>query len=61
MLVTLIITTVVVVVVEGVEVLRERLTRRVVKDLDLITEISSIRVVLNRKIHMDIHPLPSLR
>jgi hypothetical protein len=49
MLVTMIITTVVVVVVvgevvvEGVEVLRERLTRRVVKDLDLITEISSIR------------------
>jgi hypothetical protein len=33
----------VVVVVEGVEVLRERLTRRVVKDLDLITEISSIK------------------
>jgi hypothetical protein len=49
MLVTMIIMTVVVVVVvrevevEGVEVLRERLTRRVVKDLDLITEISSIR------------------
>jgi hypothetical protein len=49
MLVTMIITTMVVVVVvgevvvEGIEVLRERLTRRVVKDLDLITEISSIR------------------
>jgi hypothetical protein len=49
MLITMIITTVVVVVVvrevvvEGVEVLRERLTRRVVKDLDLISEISLIR------------------
>jgi hypothetical protein len=31
------------VVVEGVEVLRERLTRRVVEDLDLISEISLIR------------------
>jgi hypothetical protein len=51
MLIIIIITTIVVVVVvgevvvvvEGVKVLRERLTRRVVKDLDLITEISSIR------------------
>jgi hypothetical protein len=51
MLITMIMTTVVVVVVvgevvvvvEGVKVLRERLTRRVVKDLNLITEISSIR------------------
>jgi hypothetical protein len=49
MLITIIITTVVVVevvrevVVEGVEVLRERLTRRVVEDLDLISEISLIR------------------
>jgi hypothetical protein len=49
MLFTLIITTVVVVevvrevVVEGVAVLRERLTRRVVEDLDLISEISLIR------------------
>jgi hypothetical protein len=63
MLITLIITTVVVVevvrevVVEGVEVLRERLTRRVVEDLDLISEISRIRqaLVLKRKIHVDIH------
>ena len=63
MLITMIITTVVVVevvrevVVEGVEVLRERLTRRVVEDLDLISEISRIRqaLVLKRKIHMDIH------
>ena len=49
MLVITIITTMVVVevvrevVVEGVEVLRERLTRRVVEDLDLISEISLIR------------------
>jgi hypothetical protein len=50
MLVIMIITTIVVVVVvvrevvvEGVKVLRERLTRRVVKDLNLITEIISIR------------------
>jgi hypothetical protein len=63
MLITLIITTVVVVevvrevVVEGVEVLRERLTRRVVEDLDLISEISRIRqaLILKRKIHVDIH------
>jgi hypothetical protein len=62
-LITLIITTVVVVevarevVVEGVEVLRERLTRRVVEDLDLISEMSRIRqaLILKRKIHMDIH------
>jgi hypothetical protein len=49
MLIIMIITTMVVVVVvrevvvEGVKVLRERLTRRVVKDLDLISEISLIR------------------
>jgi hypothetical protein len=51
MLILMIITTIVVVVVvvvrevvvEGVKVLRERLTRRVVKDLDLISEISLIR------------------
>ena len=49
MLITMVITTMVVVVVvrevvvEGFEVLRERLTRRVVKDLDLISEMSSIR------------------
>jgi hypothetical protein len=49
MLIIIIITTIVVVVVvgevvvKGVKVLRERLTRRVVKDLNLITEISSIR------------------
>jgi hypothetical protein len=63
MLVTMIITTVVAVevvrevVVEGVKVLRERLTRRVVKDLDLITEISLIEqtLILKRKIHVDIH------
>jgi len=63
MLITMIITTMVVVemvrkvVVEGVEVLRERLTRRVVEDLDLISEISCIRsaLILNRKIHVDIH------
>jgi hypothetical protein len=48
MLIIIIITTIVVmvavreVVVEGVEVLRERLTRRVVKDLNLISEISLI-------------------
>jgi hypothetical protein len=52
MLITMIITTVVVVgvvrevVVEGVEVLRERLTRRVVEDLDLISEISLIEHAL---------------
>jgi hypothetical protein len=34
------------VVVEGVEVLRERLTRRVVEDLDLISEISLIEHAL---------------
>jgi hypothetical protein len=63
MLITMIITTVVVVemvrevVVEGVKVLRERLTRRVVEDLDLISEISRIRqaLILKRKIHVDIH------
>jgi hypothetical protein len=63
LLITLIITTVVVVevvrevAVEGVEALRERLTRRVVEDLDLISEISRIRqaLILNRKIHVDIH------
>jgi hypothetical protein len=48
MLIIMIITTIVVVVVvrevvvEGVKVHRERLTRRVVKDLNLITEIISI-------------------
>jgi hypothetical protein len=35
---------------------------RVVEDLDLISEISRIRqaLILKRKIHVDIHPLPSL-
>jgi hypothetical protein len=63
MLITMIITTVVMVevvrevVVEGVEVLRERLTRRVVEDLDLISEMSRFRqaLILKRKIHVDIH------
>lgn len=41
----------------GVEVPIERLTRRVVKDLDLISEIISIRqaLVLNRMIQLEIH------
>jgi hypothetical protein len=47
----------------GVEVLRARLTRRDVEDLDLISEISPIKQALgsNRKIQLDIHPLPSLQ
>jgi hypothetical protein len=46
----------------GVEVLRARLTRRDVEDLDLISEISPIKQALglNRKIQLDILPLPSL-
>jgi hypothetical protein len=46
----------------GVEVLRARLTRRDVEDLDLISEISPIGQALssNRKIQLDIHPLSSL-
>jgi hypothetical protein len=63
MLIKMIITTKVVVevvrevVVEGAKVLRERLTQRVVEDLDLILEISRIRqaVILDRKIYVDIH------
>jgi hypothetical protein len=45
----------------GVEVLRARLTRRDVEDLDLISEISPIRQALgrNRKIQLDVHGYPT--
>jgi hypothetical protein len=44
-----------------VEVLRARLTRRDVEDLDLISEISPIRQALgwNRKIQLDVHGYPT--
>jgi hypothetical protein len=45
----------------GVKVLRARLTRRDVEDLDLISEISPIRQALgrNRKIQLDVHGYPT--
>jgi hypothetical protein len=45
----------------GVKVLRARLTRRDVEDLDLISEISLIRQALsrNRKIQLDVHGYPT--
>jgi hypothetical protein len=45
----------------GVEVLRARLTRRDVEDLNLVSEISPIKQALgsNRKIQLDIHGCPT--